>query len=1482
VSFVKARDGIISYTEYVNGRMTEQIEDVDTSITADFDVSVPSGLSSSGTEFHRTTTYAFDDQGRPDKTTYADGREMKSYYSKLADTRLVSLSYNDYDASPLKFYGPVQYTLSNQGGNAEVQATVALTSNESTTALTGHVDETDADPITAMDLGTVAQMQTSLYNETGTQLQTSRLYFIVPASGSGTDGTNYDATTYTYDDMGHQTKTTEAHGTISKTTYDVMGRVSARWIGTDDGMSSNMVKIEELEYDSASDMGDSLVTKRTLFVEDGTTNKRETTYSHDLRGRVLLETNPEMPHALHKVDNEGRVLATGLFSSTASITVSSDDPTTETSNRWALTQWAFDETGQLWRTKRHKIDSADGSDDDNLEDLSWRDADGLEIKHDGSQLAKTFYDRLGRQTHAFVLAEDNDSAYADVDDVNGDYVLEESQSVYDTNTDEVLMSVQLSREHDDFGGGATTGALDTNADADSLLLTASNVVGRPQITATWYDRFWRTTDTVAYGTYGGSNFDRDGLSVPSRSDTALRTSYSYDTDGTLQDTTDPRALVMRRVYDDAGRVTKEVRNYSASVNSGNPANPDDNQTVTYAYTDGLRVTITADLPSGETDQTTTYTYGTTKGSSGPDSLIATGHLLKTVQYPDSASASWDVVSYAYNAQGEMIWKRDQKHADGDTANVTEYSLDDEGKEEHRRVATLGTGLDGAVRRISTVYNSLGRPSTVTQYDNATVGSGTVKDQTQYTYDGWSNVTKFEIDPDTTVGGGTVPDKEVSYSYAKATTGRNTVRRSDMTLPSGNVITFDYSLNKDGSASRVSKLVDGAVVLSKYDYLGAGHVVGQNYEEISVFSRDYDGSGYSLLDRFDRPIKNAWTSDLSTDRNFYEVDITWDRNSNITRVEDNVHTGFDVAYTIDDLDRLTDAEEGTWSGGAIASRKRHQTWTTLTHTGNWSREKLDLDGDDNWNETNEHDDTRTHNDVNELTLRDPDSNAGTTNYTLTHNALGELTNDGHQYKYQYDAFGRLRKIQNQGDTLVAEYRYNGLGFMIGVHEDTDTDGDADASDKWYYPAYDEAWRMVANFRESDSSPKEEWVSHLAGEDGLGGSSYINGVVLRDKDADTDWVNQSDGTLEQRVYLCQNWRGDVSALVKTGKLLLEWDKYSAYGIPFGLPGADTDSDGDCDGSGAGTDIAAIQGLIDISSYGVRADVDLDGDVDATDKTTAQNQMQGIALGWSELSSDRHSLGHQGSPQLVSAALINLRHRVLDTRLGTWLRRDPLPTIAPTDLYEAYQSNPTSTTDPSGLYSQRQREEFWPPRPDPEYPGCVFWLWGDCCFDPDLMRTIAAENGGMPRGSTHCCNGTVVTCNYFGAGMFKPNSYEPTAFAAISHCVDVHEAVHANNVARGNSCPQNASRIGGVMYSPPNSVYNQATNETMAYLASLDCLGEVDCSAAANPIACQLDIKDAIESRCDLLNYYSGGQVGHTQCWRLVSMPNATLQWKQYPYQ
>src|SRR5690606_19124359 len=205
------------------------------------------------------------------------------------------------------------------------------------------------------------------------------------------------------------------------------------------------------------------------------------------------------------------------------------------------------------------------------------------------------------------------------------------------------------------------------------------------------------------------------------------------------------------------------------------------------------------------------------------------------------------------------------------------------------------------------------------------------------------------------------------------------------------------------------------------------------------------------------------------------------------------------------------------------------------------------------------DDRDHNKANELIERDIAS--GPT-YTPSYDEVGNLIDDGKTYKYVYDPFGRMRKILlRSDDSLVVEYRYNGLGHRIASHYDVNLDGDVDTDDAWYYFMYDERWRVIATYRapgtaptDLDADPKERFVYHNAGYAGYGGSSYIDDVILRDKDANSPWRGEADGTLEERIYYCQNWRHDVVALIDSSGGQIEQTRYSSYGIPFGLPAGD----------------------------------------------------------------------------------------------------------------------------------------------------------------------------------------------------------------------------------------------------------------------------------------------------------------------------------------
>ncbi|MCC6244764.1 MAG: hypothetical protein IT353_18100, partial [Gemmatimonadaceae bacterium] len=1237
VAWTKNTEGRISYTIYdaVTGLVTKSIQDADTSLSGSGQVfngvTIPSGYSSSGTPTHLVTTYTYDAQGRLDTTTASDGTVTKQFHTKLADGKMAHLGVPRVVTSgTTTYYGPASYSVTNQAGQTVLSSTVAFSGGTTTTAIASWITTTAADPITALATGTVTRLSTNVYSSDGQRLDEVRTYFAIPSTLPGTEGTHYDAVRYGYDGMGRRWRVKDATGTITRSVYDTMGRQTESWTGTNDsgftgGESSgtdNMTKVEVREYDGGTSGKDSLLTKVTRDPDGNwatTTDQRVTKYTYDGRNRLVLTENPLSPHSLVKYDSAGRTVAAASYSSVSGLSATSD-PTSISTNRLSLSETFYDERGQVFKTVVHKVSESAGtySGSDDLTSLMWYDASGRRIKSKGSSISKTFYDRVGRTTHQFAIAkvDEADSSYSDAGTVTGDVVLEESQTTYDPVDGHPLMRASISRAHDDLTNG-NSGVLDTNADGNANKFTAANIKGRIQITAMWYDELHRLTDMAVYGTNGSSgnasDFDRkpsgSWLSVPSRSDTVLVTSNTYNDDGTLKETTDPRGLKTRMEYDPAGRTIKTIKNYVDGTPGGG-SNGDEDQTVAYTFSKGLRTSITADLPSPQTDQVTTYIYGTTKGGSAGQSQVASSTLLRAVKYPDSTntgtttanmdSDSSDVVSYAYNAIGQQVYTKDQ------AGNVTEVDMDVAGRIAARRVTTLASGFDGAVRRIGLAYTSRGQTQLVTQYDNATVGSGAATDEVKYTYDDYGNLTQLQQDRNSLVGAsGSVDDQSVSWSYALAapTGGSQMVRCTGETLPGSTSVTYSYASSGnsvDDASGRVSKVTVGAVDVATYAYLGSGQLVGTDLPESNLNTRSYSSgtANYDRVDRFGRVVTNRW-ADTTSDVDLYKVSLTYDRGSNITSIADAVHSGFDALYGMDNLNRLINADEGTLSGGSISTRRRQEMWT-LTQTGNWSNHKLDLNGDSAYGGTDELNDTGTFNVVNELTARDKDTNA-TNDYTLAYDAVGNMTDDGEKYTYVYDAFGRLVTVKNRSTSaVVAEYKYNGLNQRIGSHDDTNASGTVDSSDPWYWFVQDSRWRTVATFRASswgysgsnDTSPKETTVYHAGGLGGGGGSSYIDSVILADKDMSNGWGGAADGTREKRVYLLQNWRADVSCVTDQAGKVLEWIKYSPYGVPFRIDPADFDRDGDVDSA----DSSAF--TTEYNNGTPRADANHDGFIDFTD--------------------------------------------------------------------------------------------------------------------------------------------------------------------------------------------------------------------------------------------------------------------------------------------
>jgi RHS repeat-associated protein len=349
--------------------------------------------------------------------------------------------------------------------------------------------------------------------------------------------------------------------------------------------------------------------------------------------------------------------------------------TDATSPLRALTAMEYDEQGRGFRSTTYNVNQNSGeystASTSTIVSEMWFDHRGNVVKSHATEQAshKMQYDGAGRLTKSFVIADTDDTTWADAMSINGDTVLQQMESLYDANSNLVL-SITRTR----FDGVDGTGSL--------LLPTSSANNARVTYMLNFYDAADRLTATVDLGTNGGvlhggsAGLDLDPntngiIDIPASAPTAststvLMTSYSYNSAGYLSVIADPRGIKSKTFYDSLGRTTYSVQNWTGGYDpTGNTlpsdsTHHDENQTVAYVYGSNSHMTaMTLLLPSGTPSQTTEYVYGVTTGQG---STINSNDLLRLIKHPrrvgtDAGEASeltGDQESFTYDALGETL------------------------------------------------------------------------------------------------------------------------------------------------------------------------------------------------------------------------------------------------------------------------------------------------------------------------------------------------------------------------------------------------------------------------------------------------------------------------------------------------------------------------------------------------------------------------------------------------------------------------------------------------------------------------------------------------------------------------------------------------------------------------------------------------------------------------------------------------------------
>jgi RHS repeat-associated protein len=923
------------------------------------------------------------------------------------------------------------------------------------------------------------------------------------AANIGTLNTNYYEESLGYDARGWLTRDVTPTGTITRTVHDGLGRTISLWVGTNDtptatwsptnnNSPANMVQMVGYQYDGGG-VGDSDLTQITKY-PGGSAANRVTNQYFDWRDRLVATKDgvqasendgTHRPIIYNTYDNLDEVTEVQRFDGDGvTITSTNGVPNAPSASLLrAQTATNFDEQQRVYQTVVYDVNQSTGSvSSTGLTTNTYYNHRGqvIEVSEPGGLVTKDQYDGAGRAIEEYQTDGASGTSWTNAGSVTGDNVLSQTDTQYDADGN-VILTTDRERFHNE----TATGALGNATTAPKA---------RVSYAAAYYDLANRLTATVSVGTNGGSAWTRPST-APSSSSTVLVTTDSYNAAGWVQDVVDPRGLDLRTSYDNLGRKTQTIEDYT----NGTPT-ATSNKTTNFTYDGSNHLLTLQAIETGSASETTQWTYGVTTGQG---SNLYSNDILYQVQYPDPSTGSPSSTyqeTYTVSALGDVLTFTDR------AGNVHTYSYDVLGRQTSDAVTTLASGFDNSVLRIQTAYDPLSNPYLVTSYNAASGGS--IVNQVQQVYNGLDQLITEYQSHSGAVNTSTTPN--VQYSYNELAGSANNSRLLTITYPNGRVLNFNYNSGVDTTISRLSSISDSSATLESYKYFGLATVVERDHPQTNVnltYISQTGGTGdagdqYTGLDRFGRVVEINWWN-TSTSSSTDDFQYGYDQNNNRLWRNNTVNTAFGELYHTsgagngyDGLNQLSAFTRGVLSasqqGGpldTVSSPSTTESWN-YDAVGNWSSVTL------NSNTTN-----RTHNQQNEVTA------VGSSNLAFDKN--GNTTTDDQGHTLTYDAWNRLVTVKN-GSTTLEAYSYDGLGRRVTENPGTLRD---------IYFSQD--WQIV-----------EEDISGSMQDQYVWSPVYTDAMIERD-------------TPTQRLYVQQDANWNVTALVNTSGSVVERYTYDPYG-------------------------------------------------------------------------------------------------------------------------------------------------------------------------------------------------------------------------------------------------------------------------------------------------------------------------------------------------
>ncbi len=401
---------------------------------------------------------------------------------------------------------------------------------------------------------------------------------------------------------------------------------------------------------------------------------------------------------------------------------------------------------------------------------------------------------------------------------------------------------------------------------------------------------------------------------------------------------------------------------------------------------------------------------------------------------------------------------------------------------------LGSGsstYDGSTTQ-SFEYDGLNRQTEAVDLLNSTLGSWTVERE----YDALSRV---------------VTDKQGGQTVSNA--WREEGKRTQLKYPgSGPAVTYSHD-----ALDRVATITAGGVALASYEYAGTGRLLTRSLNLTStkrLHERHHNNAGddSAYYDGVGRPIRQDNVNRFGIVQSGFEHGFS---RTNQRTYERRTHTSPVVGdrYTNDEVYRLTTFDRD------LASTNLDQPGTGTP--GSWK--SWSLDGVHNWGQTSTGAGSvpNTVNSVNEYTA----FGSNTPGYDADGNMTSPHTGAGGTVVLKYDAFNRLRRVED-GSSYV-EHHYDANGRRVR----TITSGVTGAPSAVTY--YYDGWDVI--------------------EEHDGSNAVMRRFVLGSMDEPLRLENLSFHPGTGTYFYHRSTLGHVVALTDTNGDVVERYTYDAYGTP-----------------------------------------------------------------------------------------------------------------------------------------------------------------------------------------------------------------------------------------------------------------------------------------------------------------------------------------------